>query len=88
MEEAEKVLTQIDMTRIPAYRLGMEKGRQEGRQEGLEKGEAMFLARQLSHKFGTLSPLVAQHINNARPEELATWGERVLSAKSLDEVFS
>ena len=88
IEEAEKVLTQIDMTRIPAYRLGMEKGRQEGRQEGLEKGEAMFLARQLSHKFGTLSPLVAQHINNARPEELATWGERVLSAKSLDEVFS
>nr|VFJ64032.1 MAG: conserved hypothetical protein (putative transposase or invertase) [Candidatus Kentron sp. FW] len=88
IKEAEKMLTQIDMTRIPAYELGMEKGRQEGRQEGLEKGEAMFLARQLSHKFGTLSPVVTQRIDNACSEELVTWGEKMLSARNLDEVFS
>nr|VFJ59274.1 MAG: protein of unknown function (DUF4351) [Candidatus Kentron sp. FW] len=75
MEEAEKVLTQIDMTRIPAYRLGM------------EKGELAFLTRQLSHKFGPLPPKIEKRINNARSKELAMWGERILAAKSLDEVF-
>ena len=75
IEEAEKVLTQIDMTRIPAYRLGM------------EKGELAFLTRQLSHKFGPLPPKIEKRINNARSKELAMWGERILAAKSLDEVF-
>nr|VFJ53114.1 MAG: protein of unknown function (DUF4351) [Candidatus Kentron sp. FW] len=78
------MLTQIDMTRIPAYELGMEKGRQ----EGMERGQITLLTRLLSYKFGTLSPMVTQRIDNARPEELAMWGERVLSAKKLDEVFS
>ena len=89
------MLTQIDMTRIPAYELGMEKGRQEGwqegrqegRQEGLEQGKAEFLKTLLGHKFGTLPLLVAQRINNAHSEELAMWGERALTATSLDEVF-
>ena len=80
IKEAEKMLTQIDMTRIPAYELGMEKG--------LEKGEAVFLTRQLGHKFGTLPPIVTQRIDNAHPEELAIWGEKILSARNLDEVFS
>nr|VFK52262.1 MAG: Putative transposase, YhgA-like [Candidatus Kentron sp. TUN]VFK52466.1 MAG: Putative transposase, YhgA-like [Candidatus Kentron sp. TUN]VFK57983.1 MAG: Putative transposase, YhgA-like [Candidatus Kentron sp. TUN] len=92
IKEAEKMLTQIDMTRIPSYQIGMEKGlevgMEKGMKKGMEKGEIAFFTHLLSHKFGTLPPLVAQRINNARPEELAIWGERVLTAKSLDEVFS
>ncbi|VFN05931.1 MAG: hypothetical protein BECKG1743D_GA0114223_110031 [Candidatus Kentron sp. G] len=80
IEEAKKVLTQIDMTRIPTYRIGMEKG--------MEKGKAEFFSTLLSQKFGTLPPLVAQRIDNAHSEELVMWGERILTAKSLDEVFS
>nr|VFJ73171.1 MAG: hypothetical protein BECKFW1821C_GA0114237_10469 [Candidatus Kentron sp. FW] len=80
IEEAEKMLTQIDMTRIPSYRLGMEKG--------MEKGEIAFFTRLLNRKFGTLPPLVAQRIDNAHSGELAMWGERILTAKNLDEVFS
>ena len=92
------------MTRIPSYRIGMEKGmergrlegmergmergRLEGMEKGMEKGEAMFLVRQLGHKFGALPPTVEQRIGRARSEELAMWGKRVLSAKSLDEIFS
>nr|VFJ75487.1 MAG: conserved hypothetical protein (putative transposase or invertase) [Candidatus Kentron sp. FW] len=88
IKEAEKVLTQIDMTRIPSYQLGMEKGLEKGRQEGMERGQIALLTRLLSHKFGTLSPMVTQRIDNAHSGELAMWGERVLTAKSLDEVFS
>nr|VFK71480.1 MAG: hypothetical protein BECKUNK1418H_GA0071006_106814 [Candidatus Kentron sp. UNK] len=100
IEEAEKMLTQIDMTRIPSYRIGMEKGRLEGmekgrlegmekgRLEGMEKGRTEFLAWQLGQKFGALPPKVEQRIENARSEELAMWGKRVLSAESLDEIFS
>ena len=51
---------------LPSYRLEM------------EKGKAMFLARQLGHKFGVLPLTVAQRIDNARSEELAMWGERTL----------
>ena len=91
IKEAEKMLTQIDMTRIPSYQLGMEKGLEEGmekgRLEGIEKGEIAFLTRQLGHKFGPLPPKVEKRINNARSKELAMWGERILAAKSLDEVF-
>ena len=92
IEEAEKMLTQIDMTRIPSYRIGMEKGRLEGmekgRLEGMEKGRTEFLAWQLGQKFGALPPKVERRIENARSEELAMWGKRVLSAESLDEIFS
>ena len=82
------MLTQIDMTRIPSYQLGMEKGLEEGMEKGMERGQVALLTRLLSYKFGILSPMVMQRIDNARPEELATWGERALSAKKLDEVFS
>nr|VFK79153.1 MAG: Predicted transposase YdaD [Candidatus Kentron sp. SD] len=112
IEETEKMLTRIDMTRIPSYRIGMEKGMERGRLEGIEKGmekgrlegmekgmekgiekgmekgEAMFLARQLGQKFGALPPTVEQRIGRARSEELAMWGKRLLSAESLDEIFS
>nr|VFK54828.1 MAG: protein of unknown function (DUF4351) [Candidatus Kentron sp. TUN] len=64
---------------IRPYRLRMEKG--------MEKGEAAFFTRLLNHKFGTLPSTVQQPIDNARPEELALWGERILDGKNLDEVF-
>ena len=57
-------------------------------EKGMEKGKAEFLAWQLGQKFGPLPPTVAQRIGRARSEELAMWGKRVLSANSLDEIFS
>nr|VFK13713.1 MAG: protein of unknown function (DUF4351) [Candidatus Kentron sp. LFY] len=104
IQEADKMLTQIDVERLPAYRQVMEKGLRQGIEKGMERGmekglkrgieqgrgegEAVFLMRLLRHKFGPLSPALEQRIRNAEPEALATWGERVLSAQTLDEVFS
>jgi predicted transposase/invertase (TIGR01784 family) len=64
-----------------------EDGRQEGRQEGHTEGEAALLIRQLERKFG---PLAAEHrarIDAADAETLLRWGERLLSAETIDDVF-
>ncbi|MBT8420553.1 MAG: hypothetical protein KJO08_06790, partial [Gammaproteobacteria bacterium] len=78
---------------------GREEGREEGLQRGLEQGleqglelgrgegEAALLTRLLGYKFGTLPEAQKQRIENARSEELALWEQRVLNAKTLDEVF-
>nr|VFJ86390.1 MAG: hypothetical protein BECKH772A_GA0070896_1000143 [Candidatus Kentron sp. H]VFJ88263.1 MAG: hypothetical protein BECKH772B_GA0070898_1000135 [Candidatus Kentron sp. H]VFJ95485.1 MAG: hypothetical protein BECKH772C_GA0070978_1000243 [Candidatus Kentron sp. H] len=87
IEEAQKMLTRIDVERMPFYQLGMEKGMAQGMELGHGKGEAAFLTRLLDYKFGALAPEIRRRVENARPEELAAWGQKVLSATTLDEVF-
>jgi predicted transposase YdaD len=78
---------------------GIEKGIEKGRAEGLEKGmakglekgraqgEALLLQRQLVRRFGPLPPELTQQIACASVEQIEAWGERVLEAASLAEVF-
>lgn len=71
---------------------GVQQGRQEGRQEGLlegeVKGEAKLLLRQLSRRFGPLPNEITERIHTADPSTIERWADRVLDAKSLDDVFS
>nr|VFK23603.1 MAG: protein of unknown function (DUF4351) [Candidatus Kentron sp. LPFa] len=70
-------------------------GRQEGRLEGLlegeakgeTKGEAKLLMRQLSRRFQPLPNEVTDRIQKADPNTIEIWADRILDAKSLDEVF-
>ena len=55
--------------------------------EGRVEGEAAMLLRQLERKFHTLPESVRQRIASADAETLLVWGERVLDANSLDEVW-
>ena len=91
IEEAEKMLTRIDVERMPFYRLGMERGMEQGMERGMAlgrgEGEIALLMRLLGYKFGALPSGIRQRIETARAEELALWEQRVLSAKTLDEVF-
>jgi predicted transposase/invertase (TIGR01784 family) len=64
-----------------------EEGREEGRQEGRQEGEARILLRQLRLKFGPLDPAVEDRVRSADPERLLEWGERVLTAANLQEIF-
>lgn len=70
---------------------GVVEGRQEGRQEGWQagrlEGEAAVLLRQLQRKFGTLPDSALRRIADADAETLLVWAERVLDARSLDEVW-
>jgi hypothetical protein len=60
----------------------------EWEQNGVQKGEARLLMRLLELKFGPLKPEDQARIDGADAERLLAWGERVLTARSMDEVFS
>jgi flagellar biosynthesis/type III secretory pathway protein FliH len=66
---------------------GMEQGMQQGIQQGMQQGEALLLQRQLTRRFGALSATQLASIAAATPAQLEIWGDRVLDATSLDEVF-
>ncbi|MCC5789548.1 MAG: DUF4351 domain-containing protein [Opitutales bacterium] len=64
-----------------------QEGRQEGREEGRQEGERMILQRLIARKFGELDYVSQEKLNHAGLEELECWGERILDAKTLEEVF-
>ena len=55
--------------------------------EGRVEGEAALLLRQMERKFHPLPESARQRVTSADAETLLVWGERVLDAKSLDEVW-
>jgi predicted transposase YdaD len=65
----------------------LEKGRQQGRQEGRQEGEAELLLRMIERRFGPLSAADRARIQRADAGALLIWGDRLLSARSLAEVF-
>jgi hypothetical protein len=79
------------MTLAEKFDKGMEKGMEKGIEKGIEKGvgqgEALLLQRQLARRFGPLPTAVIARIGAASVPEIETWGDRVLDATSLDEVF-
>jgi hypothetical protein len=66
---------------------GLEQGLQRGRTEGRTEGEAALLLRQLNRRFGPLSDATRQRIEMADADTLLVWGERLLDARGLDEVW-
>jgi hypothetical protein len=65
----------------------LEEGKKEGLKEGRREGEVRLLVRQLELKFGPLSPRDRERIDATDSDRLLDWGERILTARSLDEVF-
>jgi predicted transposase YdaD len=65
-----------------------EEGRREGFQEGLQEGrQEVVVLRQLRLKFGPLESEIVDRVRSADMVRLLEWGERVLTAESLQEVF-
>jgi flagellar biosynthesis/type III secretory pathway protein FliH len=79
--------TNIDRWEAQAIARGMEQGMLQGVQQGIQQGEALLLQRQLTRRFGELSAALLAKLAAATPAQLETWGDRVLDAMSLDEVF-
>jgi predicted transposase YdaD len=67
---------------------GMEKGMEKGMHRGIIQGEAALLLRQLERRFGPISLAARQRIAAADADVLLIYGERVLDAKSLEDVFA
>jgi predicted transposase YdaD len=66
---------------------GIQEGRQKGIQEGRQEGEAALLLRQLERKFGRLDPQTRKRVRSADAKSLLEWGERILTAERLEDVF-
>ena len=64
-----------------------QQGLDEGRKEGHKEGESLMLQRLLTLKFGPLDAATQARLAAADSETLLVWGERVLTAGSLAEVF-
>ena len=62
-------------------------GREEGREEGMLLGQAAVLQRLLTRRFGTLDDSVRVKLSTATHDQLDAWTDRVLEAKSINEVF-
>jgi hypothetical protein len=67
---------------------GRAEGEARGRAEGEAKGRAEILRKQMTLKFGPLSPEMAKRINSAAITDLDRWSERVLSAQRIEEIFN
>lgn len=53
-----------------------------------QEGQAQLLAGQLEQRFGPLPPEIAQRVAGANEAQLATWSKAVLTAPTLDAVFT
>lgn len=62
--------------------------REEGKLEGKLEGEVAVLARQLTRRFGPLSPETRLRLQDATTEQLERWADRILVAQHIDEVFA
>ena len=70
---------------------GMQRGKLEGRLEGIVEGElkgkAETFLRQARLRFGDLSHSRIATVRNASTDDLDAWLERLMTAKTLDDVF-
>ena len=93
-EEFEKsILSSTTKTKIMtiAESLKLEghlEGRQEGLQEGLRQFQSLFI-RQLKSRFSNkVTPHYLDLIKEANSDKLSYWGERLMNATNIEEVFS
>ncbi|MDP2752044.1 MAG: Rpn family recombination-promoting nuclease/putative transposase [Rhodocyclaceae bacterium] len=59
----------------------------EAHTKGMQQGEGILLRRQLTRRFGPLSQSVEARFPHATIEQIEVWGDRVLDASTLDDVF-
>ena len=65
----------------------VEQAEAQGIEQGRREGEARLLLGQLERKFGLLPKAMRTRVAGADSEVLLRWGERLLTAERLEEVF-
>ncbi len=64
-----------------------QEGIEEGLQKGRQEGEAELLLRLLERRFGPVDETIRTRIRAADSQTLLTWGEQILTAQTIEEVF-
>lgn len=80
----EEMLTEAMLKESVAYKKWSAEGREEGRRDEAQR----TLKRLLTARFGNLPAAAVERIENAMPDTLELWTDRILTAKSLDEALS
>jgi predicted transposase/invertase (TIGR01784 family) len=63
-------------------------GRQKGIHQGIHQGEVALFTRQLKRRFYEVPECYFKYIEQADAETLLLWGEKILDAKTLEEIFT
>jgi hypothetical protein len=71
----------------PVFLKGLQEGRDEGLQTGLRTGEIAVLRRLIEKRFGALPRWAAEKLAALSAPELEDLSERVLDARSVDELL-
>jgi len=100
IEEEEAMLSQVDQTRLPSFRIGMRQGivqgkvegrvegRVQGKVEGRVEGQVRMLNRLLERRFGALPQWATEKLSSATEQELSAWSDSILTAPTLEAVFN
>ncbi len=64
-----------------------EQWKQQGLQQGLQEGEASLLLRLAERRFGAIPEDLRARITSADADTILRWGENLLSARNLEEIF-
>lgn len=86
-EEIDAMMSQFAQDIIDGKPKWLEMVRQESLKEGRQKEGAKLLLRQLSRRFQPLPDEIPERVRGADPNAIERWADRILDAKSLDEVF-
>jgi hypothetical protein len=90
-EVAEMQLTWAEKMEARGEARGMEKGLERGLEQGLERGrregETRILLGLLERRFGPLTAEARERVEGADADTLLRWGERLLTARRLEEVL-
>lgn len=60
----------------------------QGMQQGMQQGEILALQKLITKKFGVIPSNVLSMISGASSGQIEHWLDRVLDARSLDELFT
>lgn len=83
--EYRQELEQIEGIKRMAYITSIERI---GIKKGMQQGERILLSRQLHRRFGlSFSGVYKKRLEEANTTQLLLWGDRILDAGSLDDVF-
>jgi len=82
-----EVMTVAEQLREEGRQEGLLRGREEGREEGRRLAEIGILVRQLARRFGALEQRAIELLEASSEAERLAWGERLLDAATLHEVF-
>ncbi len=84
---AEKAPTWTEIWEERGLKQGLSRGLKRGLRQGRQEGESTMLLRLLRRRFGSLDGHVRQRVREAPADQLLEWGDRILSAERLADVF-